>query len=158
MPGTVPAIGKVEDALKAALQAWPALSGQTIITDQSVDEAVTEDQYPAVLIYTVAYRPDVADENWMSLHEAIVEFEAVDTTQTIGTISRANHTTIAHILGCIAADRSLGGMLQDIQEIDVAPAQPNGRDVGSASLQCRVQFYTPREDWFTIKGAGGAEF
>lgn len=153
-----PAIAKVEDGLKAALEAFPALSGQSVITEQSLDVAITEEECPAILIYTVSYRIEPADEQWMSFHEAVIEFEAVDKTQTIGAISRANHTTLANIMACLAADRTLGGMLHDIQEIDVAPAQPRGRDIGSASLQCRVQFFTSRGDWFTIIGQTGQTF
>lgn len=153
-----PAIGKVEDALKAALAAWPALSAHTVIAGQSLDIAITEDEFPAIQIYTVAYQVDVADENWMSLHTATIELECVDGLQAIGTISRANQTTIAHIMVCLGADRTLGGRLQDLQEIDVAPASPNGKDVSAASLQIRVQFYTTRADWFTIHGQNGLTF
>lgn len=153
-----PAIAKVEDALKALLEGYGPLVGTTIITEQSSDVAVEDAAIPAILIYTVAYRIDQSDEQHQSIHEATVEFECIDATQAIGTISRANHTTVAHVLGCIAADRTLGGMVQDIQEVDVAPAQPRGKDIGSASLQASITFFTSRDDWFVIKGVNGADF
>lgn len=153
-----PAIAKVEDAWAAALSAWPALAGYTILTDQSEDIALDADCDPTIAVYTVAYEVDQADEQNQSIHTAIIEFEAVNRTQTVGTISRANHTAIAHMIGAIHADRTLGGMLQDTQEVDVAPAGANGKDVGSASLQINVQFFTPRGDWFTILGHGGLTF
>ena len=53
---------------------------------------------------------------------------------------------------------SLGGRLLDLQEIDIAGTQAEGKDVDSASVQYRAQYFTPRDDWFTILGQGGAEF
>lgn len=145
-----PAIAQVEDALKAALEAYAALAGFTVLTEQSGDIVITAEQYPAIAIYTIALAFEEPPEQWQTLHTATVEFEIATGTQASGTISRANHTTVAHIIGCIAADRSLGGLVEDIQEIDVAPSSANGRDVGSISLQCRVQFFTSRDDWFTL--------
>lgn len=146
----VPAVCQVEDRLKQILEAWEPLAGHTVITDQSLDVAVEEDQWPAILIYTIAYEMDQSDEGWASNHIATIEFEVISGTQTVGTISRKNHATIAHIIAAIAADRSLGNLVEDTQENDVAPASPNGKDVGSASLQAFVRFKTPRGDWFTI--------
>jgi hypothetical protein len=147
-----PAIAQVEDALGAALAAWPALAGHTIITDGNPDIALDDAAMPAIQIFTTAYTVELFDEYNQSLHRATIEFEAVSDTPTAGTISRANHETIAHVLACIAADRQLGGLLQDIQEVDVAPSSANGRDVGSASLQVTALFFTARDDWFTILG------
>lgn len=145
-----PAIAQVEDLLKDTLEAWPALSGVTIITEQSADVAIEEDNWPCVVITTAAYGAEQSDEQHQTLHTATVEFEAISGTQTIGTISRANHTIIANVIGAIAQDRTLGGVIQDIQEVDVAPSAPRGKDAGSASLQCIVQFFTSRSDWFTL--------
>jgi len=153
-----PAIAKVEDAFKALLQAWPALWGWTIVTDQSSDVALEEGSDKQVLIYTTTYSVDQSDEQHQTIHDATIEFEVVSQSPATGTISRTNHAAIANIIGALASDRTLGGRLLDVQEIDVAPASPNGRDVGNASLQCRVQFFTSRSDWFTILGQGGATF
>lgn len=153
-----PAIAKVEDALAAVLAAHPALAGRRIITDRSADVALDQYDGDAITVSTAAYSFEVSDENWTTLHTALVDFESVSRTQVVGTISRANHRTLAHIMAALAADRTLGGMVQDIQEIDVAPAGANGKDAGTASLQCSVQFFTPRDDWFTILGHSGAEF
>lgn len=147
-----PAIAQVEDALAAALSAWPALAGQTIITDANTDIAVDETVMPAIQIFSTAYTVEPFDEANQSLHRATIEVEAVSDTPTAGTISRANHETLANVLACVAADRRLGGLLADIQEIDVAPSSANGRDVGSASLQFTALFFTARDDWFTILG------
>lgn len=153
-----PAIAKVEDALAAQVAAWPALSAYIVQTDASDDAAVEFGTDKLIRIYTVAYSVDQADEQGQSIHTATIEFEAVNATQAAGTISRANQTAIAHIIAAIASDRTVGGRLQDIQEVDVASAGANGKDTDSASLQTTVQFFTPRDDWFTILGMGGVTF
>lgn len=153
-----PAIAKVEDALAAVLARYGPLARRRIITDRSDDVALDQYDGDAITIATAAYSFEVSDESWATLHTALIDFESVSRTQTVGTISRANHRTLAHIMAALAADRTLGGMVQDIQEIDVAPAGANGKDAGTASLQCSVQFFTPRDDWFTILGHAGEKF
>lgn len=151
------ALTKVEDALKAALEAYGDLSAYTVLTDQPVDVAIEEDQLPAILIRTVAYEFDQADEQNQTLHTATIEFEIVTKSPAL-VISRANHTAAGHILAAIAADRTLGGRLHDIQENDLAPADANGKDAGAASLQFIAEFFTARDDWFTIIGQSGLTF
>lgn len=153
-----PAIAKVEDALKAQLQAWPGLAGYTIQADPNEAEAVECETDKLIRIYTVAYAVDQSDEQWQTIHTATIEFEAINASQATGTISRANQTALAHVLGAIASDRTVGGRLLDIQEVDVASSGANMRDADAASLQTTVTFFTPRDDWFTIVGAGGATF
>ena len=57
---------------------------------------------------------------------------------------------VAHVVAAVAADRSLGIKLQDIQESDIAPTEPRGKDVDSASVSFTVQWFTPLGDHFTI--------
>lgn len=149
MPDT--AIAQVEDALAAQIGAKAELAAYTVRTDGSRDIAMDTDEDGDIInIYTAAYSVDQSDEQHSSFHTATIEVEVVSRTPTIGTISRASHTALAYVMQAVAADRSLGGLIHDIQEVDVAPAGANGRDVGSASLQFQVQFYTSRSDWFTI--------
>ncbi len=153
-----PAIAKVEDALADQIRRWPYLTSYTVQTDESDDIAVEEGQGKVIRIYTVDYSVDQADEQWQSLHTATIEFEVIGVSRSVGTISRDCQTAIAHIIGAIASDRTVGGRLQDIQEVDVASSGATGKDADSASLQTTVQFFTPRDDWFTIVGVGGATF
>lgn len=146
-----PAIAQVEDMLQATLAAWPGLTGWAVVTDRRLDEALSEEEGNTVLIYTVQYQTICALESGQTEHKAVIEFEAVSHTPTIGTISRANHTALAHIAAAIAASgRTLNGRIQWIEEVDVAPAEPRGKDVGGASLQMQATFFTPHDDWFSI--------
>lgn len=152
------AIAKVEDALADRIRTWPALSIFTVMVDESEDIAVEADPEKVIRISTVAYDVDQSDEQGQTLHNATIECEVVNGTQAFGTISRANQAAIAHMVAAIASDRTLGGRVEDIQENDVAPSNAIGKDVSAASLQIRLQFYTARDDWFTIIGVGGQTF
>lgn len=143
-------LSQVEDQLATTLGNYTSLAGWTIMVAESLDVAIEGADLPLMLITTVAYGFDVADENWMTLHSAEIHVEAVSKTQSSGTISRANRNGLAHVLAAVAADRTLGVGLQDIQEDDIAPVEPRGKDVDSASLKFRVQWFTARGDWFAI--------
>lgn len=156
MPDT--ALTKVENALAAQLGAWPALASYIIQVDGSADVAVEAETDKVIRIYTTALGVDQADEQNQTIHTATIDFEAVSTAQISGSISRACQETIAHIVAAIASDRTVGGRLQDIQEVDVASVGATGMDTDSASLQTTVTFFTPRDDWFTIVGVGGTLF
>lgn len=151
MADQLPAIAQVEDALAAQIGAWPDLAGWSIRVDESADVAIDLTATPRVInIYTVVYKVDQSDEQNQSVHDATVEFEVVSGKPQVGTISRSAHATVARIMAALHADRTLGGLIEDIQEDDVAPAGGTGKDVGNVSLQCTLRFYTPRGDWFTI--------
>lgn len=144
------ALTQVEDALRTKLDAYVPLDTHTVAIAETLDVAVEAMALPALLIATVNYAFEVADENWQTLHTATIEVEAISATPATGTISRANRNALAHVLAAVAADRTLGIKLQDIQEDDVSPVEPRGKDVDGASLRFTVQFYTSRSDWFTI--------
>ena len=153
-----PAITKVEDALAAQIDAWPALAAWTVVVDQDGDEALAEGSDKQILLSLAAHSFDIADENWKTIHTAIFDCEVVSQYQASGTINRTNREAIANIVGAIASDRRVGGLLQECEEIDAAPTAAIGKDVGSVSLQLRVQFFTPRGNFFTINGVAGADF
>lgn len=158
MPDT--AFAKVEDAVKAVLVAetgtGEVLDGFVIIVDQPADEAVEDEK--AVVIYTVNATPQQSDEHGQTFWNQTLEIAVIDGPQAPGSIGRAVQNTIANIHALLAADRSLGGRLQDLQEIDIAGTQAEGRDVHGASVQYRAEFYTARDDWFTLIGVGGTTF
>lgn len=153
-----PAVTKVEDALAARLQSWPELAGWTVLVDQDQSEALAEGTDKTILLSLASHSFDIADENWKTIHTAIFDVEVVSQFQATGTINRTNREVIANIVGAIASDRSMGGRLQDCEEVDAAPTAAIGKDVGSVSLQLYVRFYTPRGDFFTINGVSGADF
>lgn len=149
----LPAISKVEDRLGEVIAAYPALAGYTVQADAAPNDA---SDAMTIVIYTTGYQMHQSDEQGQTRHAATMEFEVISGPSTFGSVSRQNQVAFAHIIAAIAADRSLGGMVEDIQEVDVAPVEQNGRDHAGASLQTAITFYTPRDDWFTVIGVGGA--
>lgn len=143
------ALTQVEELLADAVRNGPGLGAKTVLTDVSKDIAPDEPNN-LIRIWTVQASFEQSTMNGATEWAAIIEFEVTATTQVAGTISAENRDTLARIMGALAADRTLGGQIQDIQEIDIASVAPNGIDLGKASLQCRVEFYTPRDDWFTL--------
>ena len=143
-------LSQVEDRMAAILSAYPALATYNVLVAESLDVALEDMQFPALLIVTTTTSFDVADENWQTFHRAEIHVEAINTTPPTGTISRTNRNALAHVLAAIAADRTLGIGIHDIQEDDIAPCEPRGKDVDSASLKFLASWFTPRGDWFTI--------
>jgi hypothetical protein len=154
------AFAKVEDAAAAALAplvgTGQPLAGWTVLTQHSADEAVEDVR--RIVIFTRAAQPEQAEELGSTFWQQTLEVEFVEGPQETGGISRACLEAMAAAHAAFAADRTLGGRLQDLQEIDIAGTQEAGRDVFAASLQYRAEFYTPRDDWFTILGQAGVNF
>lgn len=141
---------QIIDALADVLRAADPLGGHTIITDQSSDVAFEAESYPLVSIGLTAWRPFNDRQQGQTMHEIEVEFEVVSGKETAGLISRNNMASLAHVLAAIAADRTLDGLIEDIQESQITPAGPEGIEAGSTVLVTTVTFYTPRDDLFTI--------
>lgn len=155
-----PATAKIEDAAAAVLTALTAtgepLEGWTVLTQHPGDEAVAGEKY--IVVFTAAAAPEQAPELGSTLWTQTLEIGFIDGVQETGSISRANQTAMAHAHAAFAADRTLGGRLQDLQEIDIAGMAAEGKAVQGASIQYRAEFYTGRDDWFTILGQSGATF
>jgi hypothetical protein len=156
----LPASAKIEEACKVLLEAeigaGGSLDGFTVLTDQNIDEAIEVEK--ALIVYTVGLAPTQADEQGQTYWEQTLEIEVVDGPQMPGMISRANQITMANAHALLAADRTFGGRLQDLQETSIAGTQAEGKDVHHASVQYRAEYYTPRDDWFTILGQAGGTF
>lgn len=154
---------KIEDAIKAVLESitgsGQGLEGWTVVADASTDEAVDcEDGAKVIRIWTTATPMDQSDEQGQTIHTPTIELEFTSGGGLPGVINRTNRAAAASAHGALAADRTLGGRLQDLQETDLAPAMAEGKDTNAASLQYAASFFTPRDDWTTIKGVGGADF
>lgn len=143
-------LSQVEDRMAAVLTAYTPLAAYSVGVAESVEIAIEDTELPALVIYTTNYGFEVSDENWATLHQAEIHVEAINSTPASGTISRANRNALALVMAAIAADRSLGIGLQDIQEDDIAPVESRGKDVDSASLRFRVSWFTARGNWFAI--------
>ena len=141
---------QIEDRLVTILTAAPSITGRTIKVAESLDIALDDSEVPALIVLTSAYSFDIADENNTTHHTADIEIEAISAQAPTGTISRTNRNVLARVMAIIAADRRIGLGIHDIQEDDIAPITPRGKDLDSASLKFRVEWFTPRGDWFSF--------
>lgn len=144
------ALSQVLDAFGDVMAAMPALSGETIKIDLSADEAVEDDILPCWIVYAEAYDFNDAPNQGQTQHDALINFERIETSANVGMVSRANRNAIASLIAGLHEDPTLGGRLQDLSTLNVAPPMDNGKSIGGASLQVKVTFFTPLGDHFTI--------
>jgi hypothetical protein len=151
MPEPQPdALAKIIDAFVALAGEHPELAQEAFYPDRSPEDAIEPEEMPCWVAFAEAWDFDPAMEQGQTRHQALINFERLETSASVGVISRANRAAIAHLVAAIHIDRTLGGRVEDTQELNVAPPMENGRSVGGASLQVAVTFYTPRGDHFTI--------
>lgn len=144
------ALAQIIDAFCALAEGYAPLATETFFPDRSPEDGITVEEMPCWVIYAEAYDFDPAMEQGQTRHQALINFERIESSETVGVISRANRAGIAHLIAALHQDRTLGDRLEDTQELNVAPPMENGRSVGGASLQVAIAFYTPRGDHFTI--------
>lgn len=150
MPEKLAAVTQVSDLILTTLKEWGPLQGFTIRSDQSTEEAADASEGDKINLWLVVHDFDVATQHWQVLHTPIFEAEVITRDANAGSLSRTAMNAIAEIVAALSVDRTLGQVLQDLQEVDTGSTVPGGRDVTGASIQFRAEFYTSREDWFTI--------
>ncbi len=150
--------GKILDAYKALLESYPALAGETIISDRSPDDAIADEEVPCIVIWSEAWRFQDSPDQGHVIHDMLINFDVIETTASAGSINRRAQEKVAHIIAAVGTDPVLGSRIQEFDAIDVAPPIDNGKTLGGTSLQAKVRFYTPRWDHFTIAGISGDTF
>lgn len=143
---------QIADQMKAVLEAYEPLADWRVVVGQSEDIA-EEDTEQTIIIGIVTTETDSAVfSSGNTEHVATIETEAVSNKDANGTLSRLNMTALAHINAAILADHASGSRV--VQAFDIVPIDAgtpaNGLDVTSASLQWRVEWVTPRDDWTTF--------
>lgn len=147
-----PAIVKV---ITAATKLFSDGMGINVFVDRSEDDPIREEERPAMAVRCVQLEFTPAPGQSEMLHECVFDFDFYEENLTVGGISANLSRMIAQANGLIAADRTLGGMLQQFElrsataELDATP------DLGCAILTAEISFLTPRHDFTTILGASG---
>lgn len=150
MPDPVAAVCQVGDLIADALMASERLAGFRIVNEASAAVAAEEYDGEMIRLFLVSHgaTPDMMMSQ--SRHVAVFEVEVVTRDELPGSLSRSAMNAIAAIVGAVAQDRTLGGNIEDIQEVDVGATGAAGKDVAGASIQFQAVFYTSRSDWFTL--------
>ena len=147
MSERIAAVVQVGDALAWVLGANENLSSFTIINDLSSDVATDETDGETVRLFLTAHSFENQHMMGQTRHVATYEIEVATRASIYGSLDRRSLNAIADIVAAIAADRTLGGKVEDIQEVDTASAIANGKDASGASIQFQTVFYTSRSDW-----------
>ena len=131
------------------------LPGAQVFVDRSEDEPIREEERPCVVLRIVDVQFDTTYGQAEMRHNCTLDMDFYETSLTFGGISAALSSMLADANALIAADRSLGGMLESFEvrsataELDATP------DLGCAILTAELTFLTPRADWTTILGVSG---
>ncbi|PZU59828.1 MAG: hypothetical protein DI547_04955 [Sphingobium sp.] len=154
------ALYKVQARYKALLDTIPGL--HTFI-DRSDAEPLDESERPAVSIRvpSVQFEPGGQEEAGMRYqmrHRAAFQFDFVSANMAGETIDAVNQAMIARFVALLAADPTLGGMVESSAPQAASGSEHDGADVGTAILEIQSVFYTPEDDWFTVIGMGGVTF
>lgn len=153
-----PAIVKVTTALRALATGVPQADGTTpvnVFLDRSEDDPIREEERPAIAIRVVdiQYLPSGGQSEMR--HNCTVDWDFYEESLTFGGISTRLSIMVADFNALLAADRTLGGMLEQHElrsataELDATP------DLGCAIVTSELSFLTPRSDFTTILGASG---
>lgn len=153
---TTPAVRKIQDRLKELFEA--ARPDMFWFIDRSDADPIPEAQRPAGMIRLLDVSFSMHTEMNQTIHRATCHVEFVSDGGCGETIDLVNQRGIADIVAVIGNDRTLGGMVHEIEENAASGAEADGADVGSALLELDVVWFTPRGDFYTIIGAGGATF
>jgi hypothetical protein len=143
-----PAIRKVMVALAAQLTA--GVPNLAIIIDRAPSEAVAREETPCCLVQFTGEQITHLDQS-TSTHTATIDLEICVRAAATGLQERLA-ILIAKSMGALQADRTLGGLILDIEEQSVTADSVGRPDVNSATLALNVLYLTPRGDFFTVLG------
>lgn len=154
MPDPVPALDKVLSALKATFDAAPALSGDAAAVDRAKDAAWGKGELPA---RNILERQTVfsAFDHSSTLHRAEVDIDHIAPAVEGLTNAAALRLMEANTVAALWADRTLGGLVQDIQLDGSGTPEDLLIEEGARTLSIVILFLTPVGDHFTVVGADG---
>lgn len=147
-----PAIEKVKAALKTMAAA--AVPAATIAVNRPDDEPFGNAELPAIGIRVVAVDFE-AHEQGATLHRARIEFDVATAGTASLSIDGDQSEMAAALVARIHADRTLGGLMQDMTEQSMSGTEDDGSEAGIAILGYEGIFLTPLGDHRTIIGATG---
>jgi hypothetical protein len=150
VPERVNVFTQVGALIAACLAAWEPLAGFTVVHGASGEEASARADGDTIRVDFLGDDPQVAFGQGETDHRAVYDVTVVCRSNQSGTLSQDAGDAIAEIVAAIAQDRSLGGRVGDVQEIDLGAAEPNGVDANGISIRFRAEFTTSRADWFTL--------
>lgn len=149
-----PALEKVLTALRSTLGSAEQFDGATIEIDRPSDKAYGRGELPAINprhISTSFSSPTYGE----TLHSAEVDLDYAVETKAAATIGKRLREMEADLIAVLFANRTLGGLVQDIQPQDSSGGEEQESDTGLRTLTVHILFLTPVGDHRTLVGANG---
>lgn len=136
--------------------AFPALS---LFVDRPDDRPLDVSELPAVVCrctnVELGNGPDALHQ---MMHMAVFQFDCHSGGASGQTIDQIAQGMVADIVAALHEDRTLGGRIQGIEETGISGMAEDGADTGIAILEVTLFFFTPRGDFRSLVGIGGALF
>lgn len=147
-----PALDKVLMALKTALAAIP--SGALVEIDRADDNPFGNAELPArnVLHRRTGFEQITHGE---TLHRVQIDINHIVAVEAASTNGAALREMEAETVETLWADRTLGGLAQDIEFESSGGGEDTFADEGARPLSITVLFLTPVGDHRTILGVSG---
>jgi hypothetical protein len=149
MPGT-PALEKVLTALKAVFTGESA----TTASDRPEDDAFGKGELPARNIIDRGTSYSLIETS-VELHIARVDIDHVVAVTAAATNGAKLREMEARTVELLFANRTLGGLVQDIRWSDSGGDDEVRADDGARALSIEILFLTPLGDHRTVIGASG---
>lgn len=146
-----PAIDKIATGIETALS---GLAGVTVDIDRAEDEAWGAGEIPGVNVIHEETEFSQFD-NGSTLHRARFTLDLVEDVSAEEGLKRKLRELEADVVAALWADRTLGGIAQDVVPLSAGGDDDVRADEGIRPLFIEVLFLTPIGDHRTIIGASG---
>lgn len=148
---TTPASRQVQAAF-ASLILVPL--GLNTLLDRTPDEAIQPGERPCVAVSLGDQTFEFFDQS-TTVVKMDLFVDIFEDTKGVGSQADRSATKSARIVAAAHADRTLGGRLQDMEEVAIQGGGSDLTDLRNDRLAYQVTFLVPRGDLFTIIGQSG---
>lgn len=121
--------------------------GQSVLRDRDEFDAITEPELPATLVDEpgmVEVTNIEGTAGGAAYHAATFALAFAATTSAVA------QTNFNAALTALSNDYSLGGQVLDIMPLNYGGDDNNGKDIAAITLEIRVRFLTPPNDFGTL--------
>lgn len=124
------------------------------LLDRTPDESIQDSERPAVGLRLGDQAFEFFDQS-TTIVKMDIALDIFEDTKGSGSQADRSAAMSARIVAAVHADRTLGGMLQDLEEAGISAGGSDLTDLRNDVLTYQATFLVPRGDLFTIIGQSG---
>jgi hypothetical protein len=147
-----PAIVKVLNALIAAFETIPGIK---VFEGRPEDEPIMPGERPCIVVRFVEGKPDGELGGGQYSHELAIDLDLYGESMTLDTITRQLADMLSGVAAALDADRSLGGLVGDIEIMSYTADAQSVADLGCLNVGLFTRVITPSGDFNTVMGVSG---